>query len=102
MVDCNNGFITALALFYGHRSDVVNKKIEGLAVAIDHLKEIQLPKDLSPRLAKRILAFRTKAFYSAFNNVSREEQLEIFDECVKLLKAIDRKYFGLQVKVVYP
>jgi len=102
MVEYNNGFITALALFYGHRSDVFYGKSESLAVALDHLREMQLPKNLNPKLAKRIRAFRTKAFYSALHNEPRDKQLEIFDECVKLFKAIDRKYFGLKVEVRHP
>lgn len=104
-VEFNNGFVTALALFYGHSGDRTLPPDLKIYVASDHLLNIDYPENLSPELKKKVKSFVSKALeYRCARKTPSEEDLEkLFDECIEILKDLDREFFGLDNVVVnYP
>lgn len=111
-VEFNNGFITALALFYGHNDPSMREQsVLGrswdyrLSGARDHLYDIEVPENLDEELKERVHAFREKVF-SIHDKYSlhppSEEVNAVFKECVDILKMVDEKVFGLNVGVIHP
>jgi len=104
MVDFNNGFITALGLFYGHRES--HRGCIGLTLygAADHLYDIEYPDNLNKELKKRIENFADTVFAIRLDNdISEERITEIFDECKDIMIQIDIICFGLKdTEVKYP
>ena len=103
----NNGFITALALFYGHREQFrEHSKIAGYDMRIygasDHLLDIQYPENLEPELKEKVERFVNDVISLRLERISQREADELFDRCLEILKEIDEKYFGLKVTVNYP
>jgi hypothetical protein len=104
-VEFNNGFVTALALFYGHyfQWQESNKIFEDMRIypATDHLLDIEYPKNLDPEVKKKVQEFVRDVLSVRLSNISREEGEKFFRRCIELLKLIDEKCFGLKVKVKY-
>jgi hypothetical protein len=105
MVEFNNGFVTALCLFYGHRfqfSEGIARGMSDIRIygASDHLYDIQFPKNLDKRLKKKIQKFIGKVFAVRLKDIKHEEGSKLFDECLEIIKAIDRKYFGFKRVIV--
>jgi hypothetical protein len=105
-IEFNNGFITALTLFYGHRMDrelISSDEKNDLRIygASDHLIDIEYPKNLDPKLKKRIIKFVGNVLDIRLKKVSFRKAEKLFNECLEILKEIDKKYFGLKVKVKY-
>jgi len=110
-VEFNNGFITALALFYAHRFYNLSAfetihKVFGRDLRLwggsDHLLNIQIPDNIDPDLRRRIEDFVRKVVSLRFAELNKDEVDKVFDECLELLKEIDRRLFGLEVIVNYP
>ena len=107
MVEFNNGFVTALALFYGHREQFREaSKIVGYDMRIygasDHLINIEYPLEIPENLKERIKAFVSWVFSLRLERPTVDEGNRIFDTCKDILKEIDEKIFGLKVEVNYP
>jgi len=105
-VEFNNGFVTALALFYGHREDISASRILGqdtrIYPASDHLCDIEYPENLDKDLKKKIEEFVKDVFEVRLKKISINEGSDLFDRCKDLLMEIDEKCFGLKVVVNYP
>lgn len=108
-IEFNNGFITALGLFYGHREQWKLQAGKGMKFdmriygASDHLFGIQYPKKLDKRLKKKIEVFVSDILSRRLRSITWEEGDELFNRCYKLLMEIDKKYFGLKkIEVNYP
>jgi hypothetical protein len=105
-VEFNNGFVTALALFYGHYSQEPPKYESEYGVRIypasDHLIDIECPKNLDPELRRKVKKFVRDVFSVRLKDISREDEEILFKRCLEILKLIDKKYFKLKVKVNYP
>lgn len=107
-IEFNNGFVVALALFYGHGERFINAsnlvghdlRING---ASDHLFDIEYPRNLDVKLKEKIQKFVKDVLKvrRRFTNVSMEETNELFDRCKNLLREIDEVCFGLNVEVHY-
>lgn len=103
--DYNNGFITALVLFYGHYNQwkqessyfSMDMRLYG---ASDHLFDIEIPKNLDKKLKKRVENFRHNVLSRRLENISKEEAEKYFRECREILKEIDRKYFKIKRVVI--
>ena len=58
MVEFNNGFVTALGLFYGHSMNKLGRPGEDcslvLYAATDHLYDIEYPENISSELKERV------------------------------------------------
>lgn len=105
-IEFNNGFVTALSLFYGHRFQFEEaSKIVGhdmrIYGATDHLYNIEFPKRLPRRIKKLYGKFHGHCFTVRLENIKIEEGNQIFSECLEVIKAIDRHYFVKNVKVHY-
>ena len=102
----NNGFVTAFALFYGHKhqnleaSQVIDHDMR-IYGASDHLFDLELPKDLPNKIKKQYEAFVQKVFAVRLKDITIEYADEIFDECLAIIKAIDEHYFVKKVVVNY-
>jgi len=107
-IEFNNGFVTALALFYGHREQFTKAsslvghdlRING---ASDHLFDIEYPANLDVKLRRKIQKFVKDVLETrrGFVNVSIEDGNELFERCKDLLKEIDEICFGLNVEIHY-
>jgi hypothetical protein len=110
-VEFNNGFITALTLFYAHRFYNLSVfrtiyKVSGRDLRLwsgsDHLLDIQIPDNIDPDLRRRIEDFVNKVVSLRFAELNEGEVDKVFDECLEILKEVDRRLFGLEVTVNYP
>ena len=105
-IEFNNGFVTALALFYGHRGGLQEQKRSGwrllLYGAADHLFDIEYPKNLDGTLKRKIKRFVKNVLEKRLDPISHQESIQFFDQCYHLLMEIDEKYFGLKVEVNFP
>lgn len=107
MVEFNNGFVTALALFYAHSMDrmTLDDKVDTASLSLygasDHLFDMVIPDSIDDGLRERIEAFRTYVLSVRLSRIPRKEVLKIFDDCSKLIQEIDSKVFGLEVEVNY-
>jgi hypothetical protein len=102
----NNGFITALALFYAHRfnTKLCHPKDNydfRIYAGSDHLYQIELPKNLPSDLRERIEKF-VNTVQSLRYDATPKQAEELFEECLNILKELDERLFGLKVTVVYP
>ena len=100
----NNGFITALALFYGHRSqwEDLSKKLGNdmrIYPASDHLIDIEYPTNISKELREEIEAFVSDTVKLRFSQFNLKVGNSIFDRCKKILRQIDEEIFGLKVTI---
>jgi hypothetical protein len=105
-VEFNNGFVTALALFYAHAYQLREAGFEGkwalvLHAATDHLLEMEIPSSLPPKLRERVERFREEALAHRYE-ADDETALRLFEECLEILKLVDEEVFGLKVVVKYP
>lgn len=111
----NNGFLTALTLFYGHNDQSMRYQKVGehmydyrLDGAKDHLYDMVIPESISEELRRRIEAFKDKVFDikdKAFFNPSEETVKEIdalFEEDYRIIMALDKELFKLEVIVRLP
>jgi hypothetical protein len=110
-VEFNNGFITALALFYAHRFYNLSAfetihKVFGPDLRLyggsDHLLNIQIPSNIDPDLRRKVEDLVSKVKSLRYAELTKDEVEEIFDECLEILKELDRRLFGLEVIVNYP
>lgn len=110
-VEFNNGFVTALALFYGHREqfrreakDVPRLAMHDLRIygASDHLYDIEYPQNLSPELKREIEQFVKDVFSHRLTIFPVEEGDKLFDKCLELLKKIDKECFKVEAEVKFP
>ncbi len=108
-IEFNNGFITALGLFYGHREqwrelrrkerkEFRDQRIYG---ASDHLYDIEYPEGLDDEVKEKVSAFTDFVFSKRLEDTSWEEGDRIFEDCRNLLALIDKKVFGLDVVIQY-
>ena len=107
-IEFNNGFVTALALFYGHReqfqraSNIVGHDLRVYG-ASDHLFDIEYPKALDETLERKIRRFVDDVLKVRLKPDSTNDETDkLFERCKDLLKEIDEKCFGLKVEVYYP
>jgi len=106
-VEFNDGFITALTLFYGHREQFNEAALRAtkhdlrIYAASDHLFNIQIPKCLSLRLRRKIRKFVNTCLDRRFERITVDEGNQLFDQVLELLKKIDKECFGLKVVVNY-
>jgi hypothetical protein len=100
-ISYNNGFITALALFYAHRQQPFLQlfRDDRLYGASDHLLEMDVPKTLSSELKARIKEFRQKVLAKRVAELGQDEVEKLFEECLNILMALDKEVFGLNVVV---
>jgi hypothetical protein len=102
-VEFNNGFLTALMLFYGHRYwpkwEKYDFRLDGAA---DHLRDMEIPDGLDEDLRRRVEELRSKVMALRFKDLQSEEVDRIFDEAVEIMKELDRRLFGLSVVVNHP
>jgi hypothetical protein len=102
-VEFNNGFLTALMLFYGHRywprTERYDFRLDGAA---DHLLDMEIPDGLDEDLRRRVEGLRGRVMALRFKDLPSEEVDRIFDEAVEIMKELDRRLFGLSVVVNYP
>jgi hypothetical protein len=106
-VEYNNGFLTALMLFYAHRywprveygPVEYDFRIHG---GSDHLLDIQIPESLDDDLKSRVRAFVGKVLSLRYADMSRDEADKIFNECLEIMKELDRWLFSLEVVVEWP
>jgi hypothetical protein len=102
-VEFNNGFITALTLFYAHRYELrVGGPDLRLYGGSDHLLDIQIPSNIDPDLRQKVEDLVSKVKSLRYADLTKDEVEEIFDECLEILKELDRRLFGLEVTVNYP
>jgi len=103
-IEFNNGFVTSLALFYGHLErnwSSEDKRDFSIYGASDHLYDIQYPKGLDKKLKGKIEKFRDDVFKVRLEHITKEDADKLFERCKKLLMEIDRKQFKLKRVVVY-
>ena len=105
-IEFNNGFVTALALFYGHRLQFQeSSKIAGhdmrIYGAADHLFDLEYPKGISDRLKRKISEFIRDVLTVRLENITLQEGDKLFDRCLQLLEDIDKETFELKVIVKY-
>lgn len=105
-INANNGFVTALGLFYGHHMEVPKMGEDYSTIiycAREHLNDIEYPQNLSPTLKANIEFFVDYVSrYADKSFVSKERTYTIFNICKKLLMMIDETVFGLDVEVYEP
>jgi hypothetical protein len=106
VVEFNNGFVTALALFYGHKhqfehSQQTVKHDMRIYGAADHLFGIEYPKGLNPKLKNKIKTFVLAVMIVRLNTMTVVQANELFDRCKELLMEIDKEKFKLNVVVNY-
>ena len=107
-VEFNTGFISALAMFYGHRMAWGDEKVYQITKhdmriygASDHLYDIEYPKNLSAGLKQKIQEFVSDVFKVRLENISREDAENLFNRCRDLIIAIDEEYFIKKVIFKY-
>jgi len=110
-IDFNNGFVTALSLFYAHRNFSSHiLKLEGkgvvhdmrLCAATDHLYEIDFPNNISKSLKEKIMKFRDKCFSMRLKTFTDTVETEgLFEECLAIIKLIDKENFHIKKVVTY-
>jgi hypothetical protein len=101
----NNGFITALALFYAHRF----KRIKGaggedyrIHAGSDHLLRIEIPDSLPDELKNELTEFVRKVISRRYDFTISEGEIEfLFEWCIDILIKLDKAIFGLDVVVNY-
>jgi hypothetical protein len=104
-VEFNNGFVTALTLFYGHYwQGAYGETDHGVRIypASDHLFDIEYPKNLDPELRRKVEKFVKDVLSVRLKDISRAEEERLFNRCLEILKLIDKKHFKLKVRVNYP
>ena len=108
-VEFNTGFVTALALYYGHRSQFQEVRDKGVLKsdlrnygASDHLFDMEYPMNISSELKTQIDTFREHAFKIRLATISEKETEQLFDECLECIKAIDKEMFHILAEVKYP
>lgn len=103
-IEFNSGFVTALALFYGHLHQFQETRFrdEDLRIypATDHLYYIEYPENLDNEIKERIEKFRKKALEMRYKTISMKEGDDLFLECLKIIKLIDKKCFKIKDVVV--
>lgn len=97
MIEFNNGFITAIALFLEHKNkDRELNKFNDLRLngATDHLFDIEIPENLPENIKKRIEKASDKAL-SLRNEFSKDGKPadKIFKEFENILAQIDKEIF---------
>jgi hypothetical protein len=107
-IEFNNGFVTALSLFYGHRLSnfeirIKNAKHYDLRIysASDHLLDLEIPENISQELKRKVEVFVKRVLSKRLENITWEEGDKFFDECANLLKEIDQEVFNLKVQTNY-
>jgi len=104
-VEFNNGFVTALTLFYGHREQFNEAALRAtnhdlrIYAACDHLFDIQIPKCLSRGLKRKVRKFVKTCLSKRLERLSFEEGNQLFDQALELIKKIDKECFELDVVV---
>jgi hypothetical protein len=102
----NNGFITALALFYAHRFRDSIPELDWdrrVYAGSDHLLDIEIPENLKPELRDEIKKFVDDVLSRRNDDTCKGLVAErLFDRCLNILVSLDRELFGLDVIVVYP
>jgi hypothetical protein len=72
-VEFNNGFLTALLLFYGHRywprAEGYDFRLDGAA---DHLLDMEIPDGLDEDLKRRVREFRERVLALRFRDLPSE------------------------------
>lgn len=104
-IEFNNGFVTALGLFYGHRAQFEAIRAFSdmrLYAATDHLADIEYPENIDNEIHSKVEEFLEKAFSLRLKIVTSKEVEEIFDTCKDLFKLIDERIFGLKVEIKHP
>lgn len=98
-IEFNNGFVTAIALFLEHKIDAYDMRNKGMSDlrlygATDHLFDLEIPKNLSKKLKKRIIRARDKAFKLRLEN-SKDWKIadKLFKEFEDILIKIDEEIF---------
>ena len=99
MVEFNNGFITAIALFLEHKNfteQIIfnrdSKVIYDLRLygAVDHLYDMEIPKSISEKLRKKILNWRKKCFTYRLEHFDTTKVTDgLFKEAEDILAKID-------------
>jgi uncharacterized protein YaaR (DUF327 family) len=102
-IEFNNGFVTALALFYAHLYQQYSERFKGewvliICGATDHLIDMEVPNNIPQELKERVEKFKEKALSHRYD-ANEEIAMELFNECLEILKEIDEKMFGLSVIV---
>lgn len=102
----NNGFVTALGLFYGHSMNpsIRDKQSAHLVLygATDHLADIEYPENISQELKEKISNFVDLAFsYRLSWDTPINDIYSIFEACREILKQIDEEVFGLEVEITH-
>jgi len=97
IVEFNNGFVTALCLFYAHRENDF-----GIYGAADHLYDIEYPENLDSYLRRKIQRFVDNVFEVRLKRISSEKAEKLFERCLELIMEIDKKHFNLDVQVFCP
>lgn len=103
----NNGFVTALALFYAHREQFkeARKLTHDMRIyaASDHLFDLEYPENIDTEVKEKVEVFTNWVFSVRLGSLlSWEEGEKIFDACKDILKLIDERIFGLKVIINYP
>jgi hypothetical protein len=105
-IEFNNGFITALALFYHHRGqfkeaeDVIQRDMS-IYAGSDHLFDLEYPTNIPEELKNKIEDFRRRVLEVRMADISKQHAYRLYEECKELLIEIDEKVFGLKVVVNY-
>jgi hypothetical protein len=60
---------------------------------------MDMPESLSPELKARIKEFRQKVLSKRVAELGQDEVEKLFEECLNILKALDKEVFGLNVVV---
>ena len=99
-IEFNNGFVTALGLFYGHLSQFKDDRqgSEGdssIYAAADHLFDMVIPENISKPLRDRIQKFRDDILEVRLKHITIDEAYRYFERCKQILISIDREFFGL-------
>ena len=97
-IEFNNGFIVALALFYGHKHQFTEASHSAghdmrIYAATDHIFNIEIPQNLSAGLNREVKYFVHKALKARLADISEIEGEKLFDLCKSLLKRIDKEHF---------
>ncbi|MEM2174915.1 MAG: hypothetical protein QXI58_04755 [Candidatus Micrarchaeia archaeon] len=103
-IEFNSGFVTALALFYGHLHQFQHPEFENddlrICSASDHLFDIEYPENIDNEIKERVEKFRKKALEMRYKRISMKEGDELFLECLEIIKLIDKKCFKIKDVVV--
>lgn len=103
MMEFNNGFVTAIALFLEHKNfnemlpkDKESKVICDLRLygATDHLYDIEIPTTLSEKLKNKIIGWRDRCFHYRLEHFKDTKITDkLFTEAEDILKRIDEEVF---------